>query len=177
VLKTVTRLSVLLAFVLSVSSPVLGQAITARGDWIHPQFLKEAQEHAEFMWSKILTRCGDSYYYDGSGLDNVTTAGTPLPYNNGRLDGFTEYQGVQMYLLPPSGFTAGDAGTRLFDGEWALAVMISTRFRTGTVETARLTEGGWLLGPVLAKYTTKQLREMSDKDFAAIVAGYAIRSR
>src|SRR5271170_1087416 len=58
---------VAILFCLALAKParLAGQEVQALGRWPSEQLRTEAQEHARVLWGKILSHCGDSYYYAG----------------------------------------------------------------------------------------------------------------
>lgn len=117
--------------------------------WLSTHLMNEAKEHSEVLWSAILTKCGDNYYYDGSGLDNLTADGKPFPFDNGQAEGFTEYKGVRFFIAPPLVSPADAANAEeTGDADGGTAVMVSTLYRTGSLRGAQALKGGWRDGPL-----------------------------
>lgn len=133
------------------ANPPIRVEVSEPSKWPNPLFAHDAAEHAKFLWDKILTRCG-SYYYDGSGLDNVGMTGQPTPFDNGKPEGFTEYKEPAFLLypsavLPAVPMTANPAAA-------ADTTMFAKQYRTGSIPGALSLEGGWRDGP-LARATPR----------------------
>ena len=141
-------ITVLLCLALATPARLSGQEVQASGAWPSEQQKKEAEEHARILWSKILTRCGDSYYYTGSGLDNLTMTGQPFPFSSGPDANITEFRDVTFDVHPSGAVSTADemnaAGNGMEEAE--TTSLLSMVYRVGNT-----TSGTWsnfLEGPL-----------------------------
>lgn len=123
----------LVAFLAFASTLLKAQSRNNISQWPSAQLKAEAESEAQQLWSTLLTQCGDTYYYAGSGLDMVSQTGQPIPYKNGLGGDVTKYEGVRMFVVPPGKGTAAtqENAVRLGIVDGGIAIMASTTFSSG----------------------------------------------
>lgn len=147
------RLRVILEFILLPLSVCCGflanaQSAATTPQWPSRRLEAEANRQAEILWGRILTHCGESYYYAGSGLDDFTMNGQQRAYGNGLGGDITEYRDVRFIVLPPGAQSAAEQLNESDEGsqEGGTAVLLSKFYRSGDRETHRWSP--WVDGPL-----------------------------
>jgi len=131
-----------MALLFFVGAPMFAQSQNGVRKWPSEALKKEAEDNAKLLWEKILTKCGDAYYYAGSGLDNISKTGQPIPYKNALsfeapdgsvLEGdVTKYEGVRFFVTPPiDGAAARENAARLGIVDGGVAVLEAETFASG----------------------------------------------
>jgi hypothetical protein len=100
--------------------------------WPSEQMRKEAHEHADILWSKILIGCGKSYVYAGSGLDPTAVQGSDRRFG-GSDEEVTEYQNVAFKIIRPAPLSLAQMANARTPGveDEGSAVMLATIYRHG----------------------------------------------
>ena len=149
-----------------------GQSASSSAGWPTEGLAESAKAAARTLWKNILTQCGDSYFYVGSGLEQhpqeterplpgtpLWAQGQPRPYSNGAWGGdITEYSGARMIVVPPvrksAAMEANDHDEGVEDGGYA--VMESKMFRSG--HRSNGSWDPWVDGPA-SKIPPESLRD------------------